>query len=292
MAESPTTVRSRIRALRPELSEAMNRVADLLLDRPEVLATASIGDLAAATGTSPATVTRFSRAVGCAGYGELRIRLATELARHEGAGWQVDVGREISPTDPLPHVLSVIRAMDTATINDTVEQLDLVAVERAVTALATARRTDLFGAGGSGILAAELQQRLHRIDRPSWAWTDPHAALTSAALLRPGDVAFALSHSGRTREPIDVLTEARRRGATTIALTNFPRSPITAVADIVLTTVVRETTFRPEAIAARHSALVVIDCVYIGVAQRTYPTAEPALTRTSEAVAEHRYHTG
>jgi DNA-binding MurR/RpiR family transcriptional regulator len=80
-------------------------------------------------------------------------------------------------------------------------------------------------------------------------------------------------------------------GMTVAGCTNFPRSPIATVADIVLTTVVRETTFRPEAIAARHSALVVIDCVYIGVAQRTYPAAEPALTRTSEAVADRRYRT-
>jgi DNA-binding MurR/RpiR family transcriptional regulator len=87
---------------------------------------------------------------------------------------------------------------------------------------------------------------------------------------------------------VEALREARERGATTVALTNFPRSPITEVADHVLTTAARETTFRSGATASRIAQLTVIDCVFIGVAQRHMDTALAALDTTYSAVGKHR----
>ena len=82
--------------------------------------------------------------------------------------------------------------------------------------------------------------------------------------------------------------EAGHRGAVTAALTNFSRSPITEVADQVLTTAVRETTYRSGAMASRIGQLTVIDCLFIGVAQRHIDEAKAALDATYEAVGAHR----
>ncbi len=60
------------------------------------------------------------------------------------------------------------------------------------------------------------------------------------------------------------------------------------VADIVLTTAIHETTFRPDALAARHPQLIVLDLVYVAVAQRRYETTGEALRATAEAVSGHR----
>jgi DNA-binding MurR/RpiR family transcriptional regulator len=112
--------------------------------------------------------------------------------------------------------------------------------------------------------------------------------LTSAAVLESGDVAVGISHSGTTAETIDALAEARKRGAITVGLTNFPRSPIAEVADHVLTTAARETTFRSGATASRLAQLTVIDCVFVGVAQRTFKPTRQALEDTYEAVRGRR----
>src|SRR5437764_608641 len=92
------------------------------------------------------------------------------------------------------------------------------------------------------VLADPASISLHRIGLTCFAWSDTHNALTSAAVLQANDVAIGISHSGATTETVEALREARRRGATTAAITNFARSPITEVADHVLTTAVRETT--------------------------------------------------
>jgi DNA-binding MurR/RpiR family transcriptional regulator len=107
-------------------------------------------------------------------------------------------------------------------------------------------------------------------------------------VLNRGDVAVGISHTGATTDTVEALREASDRGATTVAITNFPRSPIAEVADFVLTTAARETTFRSGATASRIAQLTVIDCVFIGVAQRHRDSVLAALDTTYSAIGAHR----
>ena len=154
-------------------------------------------------------------------------------------------------------------------------------------AIAAAKRVDIYGIGASAIVGTDLQSKLHRIGVVAFAWNDPHIALTSATLLAKGDVAIGISHSGTTSETIEALEAARARGATTIAITNFPLSLLAARADRVLTTAARETSLRSGATASRIAALTVVDCLYIAVAQRHLSRARKAVEETRQAVASH-----
>ncbi|MEV0718719.1 MurR/RpiR family transcriptional regulator [Asanoa sp. NPDC050611] len=278
----------RVRAGLPEFTGALQRVAEQVLADPAAAARATIVELAERSGTSPATITRFCRALGFDGYADLRLGIAAETGRARSAGWTFDIGREIQPTDPLDRVLGQIMAADTRAMHDTAALLDLAEVERAADAIAGASRVDIFGASGSALVGEEMQFSLHRIGVAAWAWTDVHNGLASAALLRPGDVALGVSHSGGTRETIEMLAEAGSRGATTIALTSFPRSPLAELADVVLLTAAQATTFRPDALSARHPQLVVLDLLYIAVAQRTHDRAHASFQRTAQAVDGHK----
>jgi DNA-binding MurR/RpiR family transcriptional regulator len=204
------------------------------------------------------------------------------------AGWEIDIGREIMPTDSLERVLSMIATADIRAIQETAAQLDLAEVEKAAEAITRAGRVEVYGIGGSALVAGEMQLCLHRIGIPTWSWGDVHSGLTSAALLGPADVAIGVSHSGATYETVEMLSTAGSKGTTTVALTSFPNSPLAEVADIVLTTAIHETTFRPDALAARHPQLIVLDLIYVAVAQRRYETTGEALRATAEAVSGHR----
>jgi DNA-binding MurR/RpiR family transcriptional regulator len=84
------------------------------------------------------------------------------------------------------------------------------------------------------------------------------------------------------------MAEAQSRGATVVALTGFPNSPIGAKADLVLLTHVEETTARHGSVAARYGQFFLADCLYTAVAQRTFPQSAEALTVTTKALARHR----
>lgn len=278
----------RLRSQLPEFTGALQRVAEQVLADPAAAARATIVELAERSGTSPATVTRFCRALGFEGYADLRLSIAGETGRAaRAAGWTVDIGREIQPTDPLERVLSQIMAADTRALAETAALLDLGAVERAADAVAAANRVDIYGISGSALVGAELQLCLHRIGLASWSWTDVHNGLASAALLRKGDVAIGISHSGQTRETIEMLAEASSSGAITVALTSSPKSPLADVADVALVHAMQATTFRPDALSGRHPQLVVLDLLYIAVAQRTHDRSHAAFQATAKAVAGH-----
>ena len=279
----------RLRGRLPEFTGALRRVAEQVLTDPAGAARATIVELAERSGTSPATVTRFCRALGFDGYADLRLAIAGETGRAaRSAGWAIDIGREIEPSDPLERVLGQIMAADTQAMQDTAAMIDLAEVERAADAIAAANRVDIYGASGSALVGAQMQLSLHRIGVAAWSWPDVHNGLASAALLREADVALGISHSGQTRETIEMIAEAGSRGATTVALTSLPRSPLADVADIVLLTATQATTFRPDALSARHPQLVLLDLLYIAVAQRTHDRSHAAFQRTAQAVAGHR----
>jgi DNA-binding MurR/RpiR family transcriptional regulator len=202
-----------------------------------------------------------------------------------------DLGGEIAPDDDLATVVGKVTFADARAVEETAAQLEVDVLQRVADAIAAAGRVDVYGVGASAFVAADLQQKLHRIGRVSFAWNDTHIMLTSAAVLGPGDVAVGISHTGATTDTVETLRVARERGATTVALTNFPTSPITEVADLVLTTAARETTFRSGAMASRIAQLTVIDCLFIGVAQRHLEQSMRALDDTREAVGAHRLET-
>ncbi len=288
MTEQAPGLVVRIRSLIPALAPAQRKVAEVVLADPAGTSGRTISDLAVLAGTSEPTVVRFCQAVGLAGYPELRLRLATETGRASASGVR-DVGSDILPGDDLAQVVEKVAFADARAVEDTATQLDLVHLGEVVAAVDDARRVDVYGVGASYFVAQDLQQKLHRIGRDCYAWSDTHIMLTSAALLDDTCVAIAISHTGTTVDTVDALMQAKAGGAVTVALTNFPRSPLAQAADHVLTTAARETTYRSGATASRIAQLTVVDCLFIGVAQRSYDRTKTALAATYAAVANrHR----
>ncbi|HEY3631723.1 MAG TPA: MurR/RpiR family transcriptional regulator [Jatrophihabitantaceae bacterium] len=288
-ADLPEGTVVHIRALLPSLPPAGRQLGEYIVANPTAVTAMTITEISTACGVSETSTVRFCRAIGFHGYAELRLALAAEMGRVQGSGHVGRVvGSDITPADDLSAVIEKISYADARAVEETAAQLDVDVLKRVIDALVAARRVDVYGVGASAFVALDFQQKLHRIGRVAFAWSDIHIALTSAALLGKQDVAVGISHTGVTRDTIEALTEAGHRGATTVALTNFPLSPIAKVADLVLTTAARETTFRSGATASRLAQLTVVDCMFVGVAQRTYADTRTALEKTREAISGHR----
>jgi DNA-binding MurR/RpiR family transcriptional regulator len=279
----------RVRGALPNLRPAERRVAEAVLADPAKVSESSITTVARSCQTSETTVLRFCRALGLAGYPELRIALARaaqwEESDQAGGGPVTGV---ITKTDTLAEVVAKVTHADARSVEDTGAALDLDVLASAVSAVADARRVDVYGTGASALVGHDLQLKLHRIGLVSFLWSEHHQALTSAALLGAGDVALGISHTGTTAEVVDALRVARERGATTIAVTNFAGSAIATHAALVLTTAARETTFRSGAMSSRIAQLAVVDCLFTGVAQRSYDSAVQALQDTYAVVQARR----
>ncbi|MET9965912.1 MurR/RpiR family transcriptional regulator [Streptomyces sp. NPDC006356] len=284
----PTDVTTLIRTELPRLAGSLRKVGELILEDPAAVTHCSAAELGRRTGTSQATVTRFCRAIGLDSYQHLLIELAQERGRGEVSDWgSAEIGPDISPDDSLERVVQVVGSADLRAIQQTIERIDLDALERAAQALARARRIDVYGVGGSGAVAQETETRLFRIGCQVRGWSEVHGAATSAALLTPADVAIGISHSGATRETLEPFEMAKERGATTIAITTDPRSPLAKVADIRLISATSETSFRTGSIGGRHSVLMIVDCLYVRVGQVSYQRASASLALTDHITPRH-----
>ncbi|MHC6221151.1 MurR/RpiR family transcriptional regulator [Arthrobacter sp. MMS24-S77] len=287
--ESSRSVLVRIRSALPSLRPSERAIAEVVLADPARVATMPIGDLAERCGTSTTSVVRFYKKVGYGGYSDLRLDLARETTRESLVNnVPAEFYEDIDKSDSLQEIVSKIAFNETASIADTAQLLDIEKLDQAVTAIAAARKTDIFGVGAGALVGQDMNQKLHRIGKMSFSWTEAHAAWTSAALLDPTCVAVAISHSGTTMDTVEFAKIAKESGATIIAVTNHADSPLGRVADIVLSTAARETPFRPGALGSRIAQMMLIDCLFVGVAQRSYDASISALRKTHAAIQVRR----
>jgi DNA-binding MurR/RpiR family transcriptional regulator len=284
----PSGIIEHIRSLQPTMPGAQQSVAELVLGNAASVASMTILELAERCAVSTGTVTRFCRAVGLNGYAPLRIALASDSGRAAQSTLAANIGADVAESDDLRQVASVISANIAHVVTEAIANLDLAEVERAAALLTQAGRVVVYGVGGSGATASEFQQRLYRIGVSAWTHGDAHVALTGAALMEPGDVIVAISHSGQTREVCDLVSEANSHRATAIAITNDLESTVARRAELVLATGVRQVGFRTETILARHAQLAVLDLLYVAVAQRTLAQTKKAMAVTAHAVQAYK----
>lgn len=274
-----------VRSAIPRLSAAERRVAERILEDPERVVDLTITGLAELCSSSQATIARFCQSVGFSGYREFRLALAAATSREQAARDRFDLTTgDIDFADSVENIASKIAYQETLAIEQTTKGLDFAALSRAATAIRGAARVDLYGVGASSLTAQDLQQKLTRVGLAAFFSADPHLALTSAALLGPGDVAVVVSHTGETLETLNVILAARQTGAVTVAITNYPASELAEAADCVLVTHARESRYRSGAMSSRIAQLTVGDVLFVSVAQGMPERMAGALERTYVAV--------
>ena len=271
----------RIRAALPALIPSDAKVARAILADPGGVVHLSVGDVAAAAGTSASTVVRCCQRLGFRGFQHLKIALAQDGAPRGPAR---PAGSD-SPRDVLGRVL----LSGARVLKDSLSTVGVREFEEAVGALRRARRVLFVGVGTSAPLAQDAAYRFLTAGVRAEAPADVHTQHVAASLLEPPDVCFAVSHTGATRETVASVKAARESGATTIAVTSFSRSPITEFTGIVLVAGGPEVSFRLEAMTSRIAHLSVLDALFVAVALQTRERANVALDTTADVLSEHRY---
>ncbi|SEB41574.1 DNA-binding transcriptional regulator, MurR/RpiR family, contains HTH and SIS domains [Paramicrobacterium humi] len=283
------TVASRIQASLPVMPTAMSKIADVLLENPAAPINLSITELAEEAGTSAATVTRFCKLIGYSGYTQFRVGVASDIGRGDAhESWRADIGREFHPEDKPREVLRTLLNEHVRGIEATAGMLDLDELESVARAIATCRHLDIYGIGGSAVMAGELQARLYRIGVNAHCWGEVHGGLTSAALQSKNSVAIGISNTGRTDETIQMLSQAASSGAFTVAVTHAPESPLAALADVTIITAAPDLYLQPDDLSAKHSQLFVLDMLYLLVAQQNFAETATKLAASAMAVSGHR----
>ena len=282
--QAPGTLHTaeRVRAGLTDFSPAERRVAEAVLRDPFGIIHLSVSELATIAGTSPATVIRFCVSLGLRGFQELKITLASESMPSARR-----VLGDIVPGDGVAEITLKVLDGTARAVGQAAQTLDLSVLEAIAVQVVGARRV-LFGAvGTSAPLALDTAYRLTQIGIDASFALDVHTQHVSARMLHPGDVFFAISHTGSTFETLATARAAKLSGATTVALTSFSHSPLTDVADFSLIAGSAETAYRVESMTSRIVHFAVLDALFVTLALRS-STSSAHLAMTEDVLIEHR----
>ena len=282
----------RIRASLPALPPAEQRVAKLVLLDPRTFANLPVVELSERAHVSKPTVVRFCRSIGYDGLADFKRKLAGTV--NEGVPF---VHRAVDEDDKAGDI--VVKLIDNAVSAFLKYRNDAAthAFERAIAVLAQAgsggRKIEFYGVGNSGIVAQDAQHKFFRLGVNAQSISDGHMQVMSATMLQAGDCAVVISNSGRSRDLLDVVEIARRKGATTIVIT-ASGSPLAQTTQnssqhILLAVDHPEDFDRYSPMVSRQLHLMVVDILTTGVALRLPGNLRPMLQEIKKNLRAKRY---
>ena len=255
------------------LPPAGRRVARYIdANRAAVLASSAL-DLAAATGTSDATVIRTVQALGFAGLGALKQALLASVERPSGLAQDMRLTLEAVGGSASTAVASVFEAHA-----DSLAGLEAARgrIAEAVAVLHPAQRIVLFGLGPSSALCGYLAILLGRVGRRSLSLCVTGAMLADQMLdLGPGDALLALAYGRATPEVTAVFAEARRLDLPIVLVTDSLDPKLARAARVILPA----RRGRADRVALHGATLVCLEALALGLAAAGKPRALAAVER-------------
>ena len=270
----------RLRGLYPSLKTALRKVADVILKQPEMAIYASVNEVAAAAAVSEATVMRFCRILGFKGFQDFKIALAREMVIPSARYHEV-----ASAEDESAIVRSVFQTNEAA-LQDTLEILEIGAMQEAAQLLLSAGQIMVIGVSGSGPAVTYASNRLLLLGLRVYTYIDFYLMLMAASLLSAEDVVLAISNLGTTREILKTVGIARERGARVICITNNSLSPLARTSSPALITASREMTMPEEAVASLVCQITLLDALFTLITQAQGAQSRETLSAMEKVIVK------
>jgi RpiR family carbohydrate utilization transcriptional regulator len=219
-----------IRSSYHKFSEKEKKIADYILEKPELVIHRTINEVAEDLNLADATVFRFSKHIGFKGFQAMKIALASEISTPiRTVTDETDKKDEKALTEKI--FTSNIRALQ-----NTIHLLDNDSVNKAIDLILHAKRVELFGTGTSSIVVMDALQKLVCTGIRAHAFMDTQMQSMSASQLTEDDLAIFISHSGSNKDTLKIFKIANETGAKIIGITSNPKSTISLNVDVSLYT--------------------------------------------------------
>jgi DNA-binding MurR/RpiR family transcriptional regulator len=272
-----------IRSRLEDLPQIQQQIATYILEHPQDVVRMSISHLAMETGAkSEASIVKFYRGLGFSGYHDFKVTLATEIAGR--SFYTSDEDTEIGTEDDVSSIRKKIFSYSIHLLDKSNDTIDDAVLSKAVDILEKAKRVVVLGYGTSAVVAYDLYVKLSRLGMDCHFSLDAHVNALILAEPRDGDVIFAISYSGESRDVVMQSKQAKGM-AKVIALTGEPGSPLAEIADVCIDVRSSETAYRTDAMVSRMVQIVVVDILFTALAIRGGNTTLARLARARQGLS-------
>ena len=216
---------------------SIKQVADFLLSEGTGIAGMTMRQIAASAYTSKPTLVRFAKQAGYAGWKDYRhdfLVAAARLEEEQSQRADVDVNFPFQAGAPADEAFEGIARIHQLAIDEVRHSLDRDALSQAADAILGAHDVAFFGAMQNYHLGRVFASNLGIMGTLCRTPTGEEAAAVAGHLTQ-GDCLVVASYSGGlTGVSMALVPQAKRRGATVVAVTNSERSPLGDLADHTL----------------------------------------------------------
>lgn len=240
--------------------EAEKKIADFILSNKSDIIDMTVAELALASGTSDATVSRFCRRCGFNGFHHLKINLAKEVAEERGNS--IEVSNDIS-RDNIGQSLQNILANKVAELTQTISMMEPAELDQILTMIEKARTVQLVAVGNTIPVALDGAFKFNQLGIAAVSGTIWETQMAYTCNMGREDAVIIISNSGFSKRLMTLVAVAKENHVPTIAITNNPSSPLGQACDLHITTATREKLLLGEFCFSRVSATTVMEILYL-----------------------------
>ncbi len=266
-------VSERIRSHYDELPSSEKMVADFVLENKDALFKHPIKELAQLSGTTQAAWTRFAQAIGYEGLKDLKNAYYSEandtIEKTDKGGPKIAF-KDVNEYTSLQSIADNICATSVQAVQTTYRLFDAGTFNEAVSDIVNANQIQVFGVGTAGVAAYDLYCKLLRIHYNVVFNQDHHMNLMTISQIGPGDVAIFFCDNAKNTEIMQLFSIAKKREATTIAVTKLGNNPLTTGCKYVLFATSPEIDRKSGITSSRFAQLFIVDTLYTAIANRDY----------------------
>ena len=204
---------------------AERKVASYVLAHPTETININVAQLARRSGVSDATVIRMCHHLGYEGYYQLRLSLAKDVGRNDPD----DEG-----VQKQPNAIQLLFNGYAQKLLDVGECINGEAVRASVELIKQANEIYIIGVGNTMPLVLYMGFRLGRLGIRCIYDVAPEYFMNHINLATDGDIVIAISHSGSSKQIIQGMKLAKKKGLKMIAITSSVQSPVYELADYPL----------------------------------------------------------
>lgn len=275
------TVLFNIQKKHSELSKSEKVAADYILNYKNNYENLSISKMSEKANISQPTIIRFARALGYKGFKELKYALLQNSTAPKKLN-PMD-GFELTGIEKVEDIPAKITATAISLLETSLKSISSSDFSRLINILKKAENITIFAIENSSVVAMDLIVKLSYLGFNCTYNSDPYLQKVNASNLKKGSVAIGISYSGYSSITVENLKTAKKAGATTVALTNFNKAPISKFADITIYSSNRQY-FYGDAIFSRTAQLAIIDMIYIGLITSDYNKYTKKLDKNKELI--------
>jgi len=210
-----------------KIFSAEKKVADFVINHPQEAVNSNVTELAKKSGVSDATVVRMCRHLGYKGYYQFRLMLAKDIGR------DVDINEEIELQQELNPVVKIFEQYANS-IMSVGANLNVDEFKQCANLIKSSNNVHVIAVGNTMPLALYAGFRLERMGVHACYDVLPEYFLNHINLANPNDIVLAISQSGSSRQIVQGMELAKKKGLKRIAITGYRQSQVSLLADHIL----------------------------------------------------------